>query len=105
MSGPYLGHDGCLIPRFRAKEDLGSAQVSYDKTEITVKNVPKNRPVYLMVGYDSGYLYTAAKRISEDTVVSVDDMIPNSCPLVDGKVWLESIPEGGGMLSYAEMAE
>lgn len=102
---PYLGHDGCLIPRFRAKEDLGSAQVSYDKTEITVKNVPKNRPVYLMVGYDSGYLYTAAKRISEDTVVSVDDMIPNSCPLVDGKVWLESIPEGGGMLSYAEMAE
>ena len=47
-----------------------------------------------MVGYDSGYLYTAAKRISEDTVVSVDDMIPNSCPLVDGKVWLESIPEG-----------
>ena len=58
-----------------------------------------------MVGYDSGYLYTAAKRISEDTVVSVDDMIPNSCPLVDGKVWLESIPEGGGMLSYAEMAE
>lgn len=102
---PYLGHDGCLIPRFRAKEDLGSAQVSYDKTEITVKNVPKNRSVYLMVGYDNGYLYTAAKRISEDTVVSVDDMIPNSCPLADGKVWLESLPEGGGMLSYAEMAE
>lgn len=107
----YLGHHAFLIPRFRSQEDLGSAQVSYDKTEITVKNVSKNRPVYLMVGYkESGSLYTSAKEISEDTVVSADDkdVLPNWSDLSsfeDCKVWLESSPAKGGWLSYAEMAE
>lgn len=105
----YLGHEGYLVPRFRTEEDLGSAQVSYDKMNITVKGVPKNKTVYLMVGYDNeGSLYTAAKRITEDTIVSVDDMIPGyyDVPNFEGcKVWLETRPAGGGLLSYAEMAD
>lgn len=107
----FLGYENYLVPRFRAQEDLGSAQVSYDKTEITVKNVLKDRPVYLMVGYklDANHVYgvrTSAKRISEDTVVSVDDMIPGTESfLADGKVWLESRPDDRGMLTYAEMAD
>lgn len=74
--------DGAFTLRYSAS-DLGSAIVSYDKSVITLTDVPTN--TYLVVQNSNG---AYAKQITEQKTVTAQDMGLNS--FANCQVWLET---------------
>lgn len=76
-------------------ESLGSALVSYDKSKVTLTNVPNG--TYLVVQNSSE---AKAKQITSETEVSATDMGLDS--FANCKVWLETTSD---RMTYATLAE
>ena len=77
-------------------KDLGSALVSYDKSKVTLTNVPNG--TYLVVQNSDG---AQAKQITAETEVSATDMGLDS--FANCKVWLETTDTTNRM-TYATLA-
>ena len=78
-------------------ENLGSALVSYDKSKVTLTNVPND--TYLVVQNSDG---AKVKQITNETEVSASDMGVDS--FANCKVWLETTDTAKRM-TYATLAE
>ena len=78
-------------------ENLGSALVSYDKSKVTLTNVPND--TYLVVQNSDG---AKVKQITNETEVSASDMGLDS--FANCKVWLETTDTAKRM-TYATLAE
>lgn len=87
--------DGAFTLRYSGK-DLGSALVSYDKSQVTLTGVPNG--TYLVVQKSDG---AKAKQITNETEVSASDM--GLTDFANCKVWLETTDTANRM-TYATMA-
>lgn len=87
--------DGAFTLRHSGK-DLGSALVSYDKSKVTLTNVPKG--TYLVVQNSDR---AKAKQITNETEVSASDMGLDS--FANCKVWLETT-DATNRMTYATLA-
>lgn len=87
--------DGAFTLRHSGK-DLGSALVSYDKSKVTLTDVPKG--TYLVVQNSNG---AKAKQITNETEVSASNMGLDS--FANCKVWLETTNSNERM-TYATLA-
>lgn len=81
----------------KSSKNLGSALVSYDKSKVTLTNVPEN--TYLVVQNSSG---AWAKKITNETEVSANDMSLEN--FANCKVWLETT-EIANRMTYATLAD
>lgn len=89
-----LSVNGAFTLRHSGK-DLGSALVSYDKSKVTLTNVPNG--TYLVVQNNLG---AKTKQIKNATEVSASDMGLDN--FVNCKVWLETTSD---RITYAALAE
>ena len=87
--------DGAFTLRHSGK-DLGSALVSYDKSKVTLTNVPNG--TYLVVQNSDR---AKAKQITNETEVSASDMGLDS--FANCKVWLETT-DATNRMTYATLA-
>ena len=87
--------NGAFTLRYKA-DNLGSALVSYDKSKVTLTNVPND--TYLVVQNSAG---AKAKQITNETEVSATDMGLDS--FANCKVWLETTDTTNRM-TYATLA-
>lgn len=94
-SGGTLSTNDAFTLRYNA-DSLGSALVSYDKSKVTLKNVPEN--TYLVIQNSSG---AWAKKITNETEVSASDMSLEN--FANCKVWLETTDTTNRM-TYATLA-
>ena len=90
-----LSVNGAFTLRHSGK-DLGSALVSYDKSKVTLTNVPNG--TYLVVQNSNG---AKAKQITNETEVSASNMGLDS--FANCKVWLETTNSNERM-TYATLA-
>ena len=81
----------------KSSKNLGSALVSYDKSKVTLTNVPEN--TYLVVQNSSG---AWAKKITNEKEVSAGTMGVDS--FANCKVWLETTDTANRM-TYATLAD
>lgn len=89
---------GAFTLRYRA-DNLGSAEVSFDKSKVTLTGVPKDKDVYLVVQNSAG---AKAKQVTDQTTsVSASDMELDS--FANCKVWLETTDTTNRM-TYATLA-
>ena len=89
--------EGAFTLRYKT-DNLGSALVSYDKSKVTLTNIPTNKDVYLVVQDQSG---ARAKQITTETEVSASNMKFDS--FANCKVWLETT-DTTDRITYATLA-
>lgn len=94
-SDGQLSENDAFTLRYKAN-NLGSALVSYDKSKVTLTNVPEN--TYLVVQNSSG---AWAKKITNETEVSASDMSLEN--FANCKVWLETT-DSDARMTYATLS-
>ncbi len=89
--------DGAFTLRYSGK-DLGSALVSYDKSQVTLTKVPSD--TYLVVQNSEG---AWAKKITNETIVTPNEVNASLTSFENCKVWLETTDIANRM-TYATLA-
>lgn len=95
-SDGQLSENEAFTLRYKA-DSLGSALVSYDKSKVTLTNVPGD--TYLVVQNSEG---AKAKQITNETEVSASDMSLEN--FANCKVWLETT-DSDARMTYATLAD